>query len=178
MKGWRPFKPEELSGDTQKVYDALNHESDLACVLIGASYLAELLASMLKASFIESSVSDKILNPQRGAVGEFAARADMAYCLGLIDKSIYKDIMQVAEIRNLFAHKHFALDFGDATIRDACEKLQAWRTLFGEGEQPSSQATQDQMQVRARNQFNRSIALLGTQINIKALAKTQERKKA
>ena len=178
VKGWRPLKLEELSGDTQKVYHALNEESDLACVLIGTSYLAELLASTLKVSFIETSVSEKILDPQRGAVGGFVTRADIAYCLRLIDKSAYQDIIKLAEIRNLFAHKHVALDFGDATIRKACEELQSWRILLlGEKEELPIDATEEQMRVRARNQFNMSVVLLGSRIHIHALSKRQERKK-
>lgn len=69
MKRWQPRKLEDLSEDTKAVYETLNEGSDLACVLIGTSYLAELLASAIKVSFIESSVSEKLLDPQRGAVG-------------------------------------------------------------------------------------------------------------
>ena len=58
MKGWRTLKLDELSNDVQKVYDILNQESDLACVLIGTSYLSELLASTLKGAFIDSSISE------------------------------------------------------------------------------------------------------------------------
>jgi hypothetical protein len=39
MKSWRPINIEELTDDTKKVFDVLNDESDLACVLIGTSYL-------------------------------------------------------------------------------------------------------------------------------------------
>jgi DNA-binding MltR family transcriptional regulator len=179
MKRWEPLKLEQLSEDTQKVYDILNHESDLACVLIGTSYLAELLASTIKTIFIETSISEKILDPQRGAVGGFATRADLAYCLGLIDKKVYQDLIRVAEIRNLFAHKHLALDFGETTIRGACEKLQAWRVvLMGEKEELPIKPTQEQIRVRARNQFNISIILLGSRIHVDALSKKMEKKKS
>jgi hypothetical protein len=86
MKGWQPIKLEDLSQDTKAVFETLNEGSDLACVLIGTSYLAELLASTIDVSFVESSVSEKLLDPQRGAIGGFATRADLAYCLGLISK--------------------------------------------------------------------------------------------
>ncbi len=72
MGRWKPIKLEDLTQDTRRVYDILNEESDLACVLIGTSYLAELLASTIKVGFIESSVSENLLDPQRGAVGGFA----------------------------------------------------------------------------------------------------------
>jgi DNA-binding MltR family transcriptional regulator len=178
MKGWRPLKLEELSIDTQKVFDILNEESDLACVLIGTSYLSELLASTLKVAFIESSISERILDPQRGAVGGFATRADLAYSLGLISKSVYQDLIKVAEIRNLFAHKHLALDFGEDTIRKACGELQAWRFfLIDEEEELTAKASQEQMHLQARNQFNISVVLVGSRIHIDALSKRQVKKR-
>ena len=98
MKHWKPIKLEELSKDTQKVYDVLNRESDLACVLIGTSYLAELLASALTEKFAKTSIAEKLLDPQRGAVGGFATRADLAYCLGFIRKPVYQDLIKIAEL--------------------------------------------------------------------------------
>ncbi len=178
MKRLRPYKLEELSEDTQKVYDVLNQESDIACVLIGTSYLADLLASTIKVNFIETSVSEKILDPQRGAVSGFTTRADLAYCLGIIGKSAYQDLIKMAEIRNLFAHKHLVLDFGDTPISETCEKLKAWRVLVSsEKEELQIEATQEQIRVRARNQFNMSVVLLGSRIHVDALSKKQERKK-
>jgi len=174
MKRWQPIKLEYLSEDTQKVYDILNQETDLACVLIGTSYLAELLASSINVSFIESNVSEKLLDPQRGAIGGFATRADLAYCLGLIKKNVYQDLMKVAEIRNLFAHKHLALDFGDSAIRKSCDQLQSWRILLhGEEEKATVGLSPKQIRVRARNQFNISVILIGSRIHVDALSKRE-----
>jgi DNA-binding MltR family transcriptional regulator len=178
MKHWQALKLEDLSEDTKAVFDTLNEGSDLACVLIGTSYLAELLASTIKVSFIESSVSEKLLDPQRGAIGGLATRADLAYCLGLINKAVYQDIIRVAEIRNMFAHKHLALDFGDNTVRKACDELQAWRlVLLGEEEEVPVDPTPRQRQMRARNQFKLSVVLMGTRIHVDALSKRVQSKK-
>lgn len=158
MKRWQPIKLEDLSGDTKAVFETLNEGSDLTCVLIGTSYLAELLASALKESFIGDSVSEKLLDPQRGAIGGFATRADLAYCLGLISKTAYQDLIKVAEIRNMFAHKHLALDFGDISVRKTCDELQSWRSvLLGEEEEVSIELTPEQIRTRARNQFKLSV---------------------
>jgi len=97
MKRWKPINIEELSSDTKIVFDVLNDESDLACVLIGTSYLSELLANIIEASFIETSISGKLLDPQSGAIGQFATRADLAYCLDLINKKVYQDLCIVAK---------------------------------------------------------------------------------
>lgn len=165
MKRWKPINLEELSGDTQKVFDVLNNESDLACVLIGTSYLSELLANIIQTSFIETSISGKLLDPQNGAIGQLATRADLAYCLGLLNKSIYQDIMRVGAIRNLFAHKHIALDFNDNTVRGQCGELQAWRVLQDK-EDDLGELSQEKLRMFARNQFNLSVILIGSRIHV------------
>lgn len=178
MKRWQPIKLEDLSGDTKAVIETLNEGSDLACVLIGTSYLSELLASTLKVGFIESSVSEKLLDPQRGALGGFATRADLAYCLGLISKAVYQDIIKVAEIRNMFAHRHLALDFGEISVRKTCDELQSWRfVLLGEKEEVPIEPTPGQIRMRARNQFKLSVVFIGMRIHVDALGKEGQSKK-
>lgn len=176
MKPWKPINIEKLSGDTKKVFDVLNDESDLACVLIGTSYLSELLANIIEVSFIETSISGKLLDPQGGAIGQFAIRADLGYCLGLINKNVYQDLGMVAAIRNRFAHKHIALDFSDSIVRNNCEKLKAWRILQ-HGEEESAELSQKQMRVRARNQFNFSVILIGQRMHLNVLSETKQRNK-
>lgn len=177
MSRWKSIKLGELSEDTQKVYEVLNKESDLACVLIGASYLSELLASSIKVVFVKTSISEKILDPQQGVIGGFASRANLARCLGIIGKNVRQDLIKVAEIRNKFAHKHLALDFEDPDIRNDCDELQAWRALLlGEDEDLPTEATKEQTRLRARNQFNMSVVLLGSRIHVNALSKQQEMK--
>lgn len=59
MKGWKPINLDDLSEDTKKVYEVLNNESDMACVLIGTSYLSELLANLIKVSFYSYRLGGK-----------------------------------------------------------------------------------------------------------------------
>lgn len=176
VKRWKPVDLKALSGDTQKVYDVLNNESDLACVLIGTSYLSELLANIIETSFIETSISEKLLDPQSGAIGQFATRADLAYCLGRISKSAYRDLARVAMIRNRFAHKHIALDFSDSDIRKLCGELEAWQILQGDEDDPT-ELSQEQLRNQARNQFNMSVVLMGSLFHADALGKMEQRKK-
>lgn len=174
MARWRPLNLSELSEDTQNVYNVLSNESDLACVLIGTSYLAELLASVLREHFIATSIAERILDPQRGAIGGFATRADLAYCLGLIQKYIYQDLTKVSEIRNRFAHKHVALDFNDPDIKARCQDLQAWRILvLDENESPPPELTEEQNRVEVRNQFNLTVILIGSRIHVDAVSRKQ-----
>lgn len=177
MKSWKPINIDKLTEDTKKVFDVLNDESDLACVLIGTSYLSELLANIIEKSFIKTSISSKLLNPQDGVIGQFAARADLARCLGLINKSYYQDLGFISTIRNMFAHKHLTLDFSDKIVIENCEKLKAWRILQ-HGEEEFTELTKEQMRVQARNKFNLSIAIIGQKLHVDVLSKDKQKNKA
>ncbi len=175
MKHWKPINLEKLSGDTKKVYEILNFESDLACVLIGTTYLSELFANIIEVSFIKTSITGKILDPRSGALGQFATRTDLAYCLGLINKNVYQDLGIIGEIRNVLAHKHLSLDFNDKIVKEKCEKLKAWRMLPAKGEK-STVISQEEIRIQARNQFNFSVILRGQRIHVDAISKKNNKK--
>lgn len=174
----KPIHIEQLSSDTQAVFDVLNEEPDLACVLIGTNFLDQIVASLLKQKFIRSSVADKILNPTGGALGTFSARSDLVYCLGFIEKKQYQDLCQIAEIRNRFAHGHLLLSFGDPRIRKLCNQLTSWEVLLQEEEQEMAEDPTDQMlKTEARNKFNLSVVILGNRLLIKAIGLKNKRAK-
>lgn len=166
---WKPKNLKELSEDSYEVYHILDDESDLACVLIGTSYLGELLATALKNSFIKSKVSERILHPNTGILGGFAARADIAYCIDIIDKNNYQDLLKIAEIRNQFAHKHHIVDFNNNIIQSYCEELKSCLLLFPYKKDPDLSA--EDLRYRARNQFNLSVVFFGTNIHANAKSK-------
>jgi hypothetical protein len=100
---------EQLSSESVQLYGVLNNESDLGCVLIASSYLDYSLASLLKRYFVESTLVNKLLDPPGGTVSTFAGRSDLAYCLGLIPKGLYRNLDTVGKIRNAFAHSYLSL---------------------------------------------------------------------
>jgi|SRR5947209_461474 len=116
-------KSQALADEAKALYDVLNDESDLACVLIGTSYLDYALASLLKHHFIESSVADKILNAPSGVLSTFASRYDIAYCLGLIPKGLYRNLEVVGRVRNAFAHSYLTLDFDHPEVAKLIDSL-------------------------------------------------------
>jgi len=161
---------EQLSKETQELYEVLNDESDLACVVIGTAFLDTALATILERKLIKSSVSDKLLS-HRGALGSFAPRADLVYCLGLINKKHYRDLCGIDEIRTQFAHSHLRLSFANPKVREMCDNLKEWRLLLphdDDGEVVPG-ATEAQLAVRARNQFKLSVASLSNCLLLKAL---------
>lgn len=114
---------ETLSEESKQLYDVLNDESDLGCVLIVASYIDHALASLLKRYFIESRAVDKLLESPRGSISSFASRCDLAYCLGLIPKSFYQNLEILGKIRNTFAHSYLSLGLADDNIAPLVSSL-------------------------------------------------------
>ena len=83
-------KVEVLSGETAAFFEAINNGTDLACVLISTSYLDQCVATMLQKHFVKCSTAEGLLDPQGGAIGVYATRAKLAYCLGLFPKASIK----------------------------------------------------------------------------------------
>lgn len=169
MKRIEPVQLGQLTADIQAVFDVLNEESDLACVLTGANFLDQILASLLKHTFIKSSVADRILNPARGLLGSYSARSDLAYCINLVEKRQYQDLRKIGEIRNRVAHSHLSLGFDDCHVGAMCNELQAcklvpWRVKLEPGEQPSEEVLRES----ARSKFKLSVVIIGQSLLAKA----------
>ena len=120
-----------LSKDMDKLFSALNEGTDLACVLIGASYVNECLAAFLRKNFRkESDTVEKILKSDKGFLGSLSNKADLTYSLSLITKDRFNDIITIAEIRNLFAHSHLGVDFQSENISELCTKLNTYKLAY------------------------------------------------
>ncbi|WP_457390522.1 MltR family transcriptional regulator [Roseateles sp. P5_E1] len=113
----------------QALLDVLNDEKDFAIVIIATGYLDACLGSLLRSSLLRSGVTDQLLDPGRGALGSLTVRADLAYSMSLIPKAMYQDLIQLAQVRNMFAHHHIALSFADLDIQKACSSLNYMSTL-------------------------------------------------
>lgn len=156
----------ELSHDQQKIFDVLNTGTDLAAVLVGAAFLDQCLGALLRARFLKSSVSTRLLEPARGILGQFSARADLAYALGLLRKSIYQDVQKIGEIRNRFAHSHFGMTLADDEIAPLCDELKYFptieRSLVESGGSPMSRSVRDR--------FSLSIVMICSRILVETLS--------
>ena len=154
---------DSLSEDGKKVFDVLNDEPDPICALVGASYIDACLASMLQKHLKKSSVTERLLNPNTGILGALSNRADMAYCLELIDKMMYQDIIQIAKIRNLFAHNHETLSFSSGEIVSLCNDLQYLRKMFGQVQGIIDAISSD------ANKYKITVAIISQKLVLKGL---------
>jgi DNA-binding MltR family transcriptional regulator len=161
-----PIPPEELSSDSQHLYDVLNSGPDMSGIVVGVSYVDACLESLLSKRLLKSSGTEKLLDSRSGAIGSFASRTDLAYTLGLIPKSMYQDLLVLAELRNETAHHHFALSFSSERIANHCDKLQYVRSL----KTPDGAQVIDEAWVHGpRDRFNITAVMIVTRILLKAL---------
>jgi|WetSurMetagenome_2_1015567.scaffolds.fasta_scaffold597399_1 DNA-binding MltR family transcriptional regulator len=153
---------EQLSSESHQLLNVLNSSQDLSVILVGTSFLDTCLSSILGRTFIQSSVSKKLLDSRRGVLGTFAVRADTCYVLGLIKKPLYKDLLKIAEIRNEIAHYHLELGFDSETVKKLCGELSyVWSLKQGSTDQPLGLA---ELMVGARNQFVLSVMMISTRL--------------
>jgi DNA-binding MltR family transcriptional regulator len=158
---------ERLSSDSKSLYNLLNRESGLSVVLVGVGFLDACLASLLERFFLKTSVAAKLLDGTKGALGSFASRSDTCYCLGLIEKSLYQDLFILAEIRNLYAHHHLALNFAVTEVAQKCTELMyIARLKNGDAEEP---LLAQKYFAHPRNRFVLSVVMISSRLMLTAL---------
>jgi len=142
----------ELSEKAEPVRRLLQEESDRGAALIGTAYLDDLLATLLRAVFVDRC-ADKLLELNR-PLGTFDARIRLAYSIGLIRTDTYKDLEAVRGIRNDFAHLHDNLAFESESVKTRSENLHYGKLL---------KALRDHtgMITTAKERFVFSVAILG-----------------
>ncbi len=92
----------------------------ITCVSFLDEHLRLVLQSLMRR---KSKVTKKLLNPSGGVVGGFSQKVDLLYALRIIEKQVYKELIRIAEIRNIVAHSHLRVGFDDPNVQDACSKL-------------------------------------------------------
>jgi len=123
IKNLRNLNINDLCKDTKRFIKDIQNEPDRSVPIVAVAFLDDVLKQLLEAYFIDDRQTVKQLLEYPGALSNFGARADTAYCLGLIPPKAYKDIVQIRKIRNKFSHSHFPVSFGNEDIADMCGKL-------------------------------------------------------
>jgi DNA-binding MltR family transcriptional regulator len=106
-------------------FNELMKSNDLRIAIVGASmvdlYLNFLLTTIMVGNL---KVCKGLLDSeQNGPLSSFAAKAKVAYALGLIDEQTKKDLDYIRKIRNEFAHSFKAISFQNSPIREYCNEL-------------------------------------------------------
>jgi DNA-binding MltR family transcriptional regulator len=129
----RVLSPEELSAQSNSLYDAVNGEAPLPCALISVAFLEKSLAALLAKAFIEGETAKGIFDENSGLLRDFSGRCTLAYCLGLVSKGMFQNLQKVGTIRNAFAHSHQPIDFDEAGIAKLCKELTFPRVQKADG---------------------------------------------
>jgi DNA-binding MltR family transcriptional regulator len=104
--------------DAEREFSFLFQEekNERAAAIVGAAFLDTLLENILINFFIDDEKEvDKLLKNER-PIGTYGSRISLAYCLGLIGKTIRDDLRLVGKIRNKFAH-NLSVTFDDDPVR-------------------------------------------------------------
>jgi DNA-binding MltR family transcriptional regulator len=104
-----------LSASAQRFLDELEAQTDRGSALVAAAFLDDILEGTLRAHFLDAPKQvGELLD---GPLSSFAARTKLAYCMGLIGRTIFDDLNVIREIRNDFAHHHEPISFEDQRAR-------------------------------------------------------------
>lgn len=119
---------EEFSAFEKAMREQKGHHSELAQVLITASFLDSQLKTIIEAFFVEERMNKKLLlriiEGPNAPVGTFSSRILMSYALGLINEQEYQSIEAIRSIRNKFAHE-LTTTFDSEKLTGQFDKL-AW----------------------------------------------------
>jgi hypothetical protein len=101
-------------------HNQFNFENnDRAIVIVGLSYIDDLLLKCLENFFPEKSKTVRKMLANNGILGSYSAKVDILYSLGFIDKILKTDLDNLGKIRNEFAHK-IKVSFEDESISKLC----------------------------------------------------------
>jgi DNA-binding MltR family transcriptional regulator len=110
-----------------EVTEALLHESDRGCVLLGAALLDEALEETLRAAFRNDAAARRdvqsLFKAAYAPLRSFAVKAQLAFALGLISRRVFDRITIIRQLRNAFAHSHGHLDFQSPSIKDQLDVM-------------------------------------------------------
>jgi hypothetical protein len=169
-----PRRPPPDLSDLAPWLEAFRNESDRAAAVLGGALLDELLSRLFRARLTADANPD--LLRERGALGSFAARIDIAYALGWLSPVERDDLHILRGIRNDFAHAvEHTLTFEDQSIADRTRNLKLplrvlaaadARVARGPQSDPNEFAAQlaRDLRERARRRFATAVAVIAGRI--------------
>lgn len=142
-------------------------DNERAFVIVGVAYLDDLLQRILTEFFPSGSGTVKKMLSSSGRLGSFYSRAEMCYCLGLINKIVFNDLQKIGEIRNHFAHVT-QMDFKNPNVSKLCYGLR-WHEEFMMMKAPKGASSEARFKVGLNT-------LVSHLEGVVSIAKSQKRK--
>jgi hypothetical protein len=136
--------PDVLSDDAAVFGKGAASDDAAVTIVLSASSVDDALHQLLLGFLIDSTRSERLLSHRGGALGTLSAKADAAYCLGLIPKLLYLNLTHIAELRNTVAHHAQRFTFQHPDIVRICRMFaipeQVWSSLPAVREHPAERA--------------------------------------
>lgn len=101
----------------------LSKEVDRGAALTAAAFAEEMLDNILRSFLADVPETKELTTGFAAPIGTLAAKAKLAYALGLLDDELYKSINTVRKIRNEFAHQWKPMSFDMQSIHDLVSAL-------------------------------------------------------
>lgn len=112
-----PPSLEELKTASLTILEQFEDKGDRQTVIIAVAYLDDALGKLLEAFFVD----DK--DGVRALPKSLWARCSLAYAVGLISPLMLKDMGDLKDVRNRFAHQWQHLRFWTDDIAEKCRNL-------------------------------------------------------
>jgi hypothetical protein len=102
-------------------FEQVEYDSDRSAGIVAGSIAEQRLERALKSVMKkENEKASEFLFQPSGPLGPFRTKIDLAHLLGLLSDDAYKDLTNLKNIRNDFAHRLELDTFDKLTIKDRC----------------------------------------------------------
>jgi hypothetical protein len=112
--------PYELLRQMEDEMEGLSHR---AAAVVGGAFVEEHLTYVLRSRIVPD---EKVIGERFAAgraFGDFGAKIDLGYLVGVYSKQAYKELTTIKRIRNDFAHQLEVNSFDRDDMRDRCRNL-------------------------------------------------------
>ena len=124
MNNKKDLKVSFINGDDyQKFLKIFDKESSRGKAIIGHAFLDVMLSKLLMSRLVNGERDGKI-----GSL-TFENKAKLSYSTGVISEVIYKDLLRINKIRNIFAHHIEFSDFDKKDISKICASFEIIKIL-------------------------------------------------
>jgi DNA-binding MltR family transcriptional regulator len=158
--------------DTQAI---LNYAAKIAKaeeVPVGADRIIAISMGALLDSLIEARIVHALKNKDdieemfadRGPLGTFSSKIQMAYALGQIDSTVRDDLNCIRRIRNVFAHAKTSVTMDTPLVAKECAKLKLMRLACKNVDKDAFNVVMKNM--KPRNLFHFHAALISANLQL------------
>jgi hypothetical protein len=105
------------------IVDNIDKGDDRSAAILAGAFLEDRLTLAIKTRLIPDLQVQGKLFKGYGPLATFAAKIDLAYLMGILNKNSRNVFHTIREIRNRFAHRLDLNDFNSPMVSDLCKKL-------------------------------------------------------